>query len=216
MNTEQPSSNIAGNEPVAQHTLAKQRLASHPDAKPEVLEKLGEKDNNELKQRVAENTNTPADTLDKLAVHDSAEVRIAVAENLSTPAPTLEALATDENPDVRYRLAENPETPLPILENLAQDENPYVVARAQDTLNAVQSVADRANDLMIKEHFAEAEAMYRKLVTGLEEYLGSAHPEVGKALHQLAAVVAVQHREDEAKALEVRANAIKSTEGELS
>ena len=216
MNTEPSSTNSAGEPNVAQHTLAKQRLASHPDATPEVLEKLGEKDNDDLKQRVAENANTSTDTLDKLSTHESSDVRIAVAENLSTSGPTLETLATDENPDVRYRLAENPETPLPILEHLAQDENPYVVARAQDTLNAVQSVADRANDLLIKEHYGEAEEMYRKLVSGLEEYLGAAHPEVGKALHQLAAVVAVQHREDEAKALEVRANAIKSTEGELS
>ncbi|MBS1999269.1 MAG: tetratricopeptide repeat protein [Cyanobacteria bacterium SZAS LIN-2] len=149
-------------------------------------------------------------------MNDSAEVRIAVAENSSTPAPTLESLACDENPDVRYRLAENPDTPVPILETLAQDENPYVVARAHDTLNAVQSVADRANDLMLQEHYSEAEELYRKLVTGLEELLGSAHPEVGRALHKLAAVVAIQHREDEAQALEVRANAIKITEGEIS
>lgn len=212
-----PTTANSGNEPVVtQHTLAKQRLASHPEAKPEVLEKLGGVKNDELQARVAENTNTPAETLDKLSMNDSAEVRIAVAENSSTPAPTLESLACDENPDVRYRLAENPDTPVPILETLAQDENPYVVARAHDTLNAVQSVADRANDLMLQEHYSEAEELYRKLVTGLEELLGSAHPEVGRALHKLAAVVAIQHREDEAQALEVRANAIKITEGEIS
>jgi hypothetical protein len=216
MDTEQTTASVGNEPPVTQHALAKQRLASHPEAKPDVLEKLGDRASDEVSERVAENANTPITTLDKLAAHDSAEVRIAVADNQCTPVATIEALAADENPDVRYRVAENPETPVTILESLAEDENPYVVARAEDTLNAVQSVSERANDLMIKEHYAEAEQLYKKLVVGLEENLGAAHPEVGKALHKLAAVLAVQHREDEAMALEVRAKAIKNTEGELS
>jgi hypothetical protein len=199
-----------------QHAQAKTRLASHPDAKPETLEKLSTKGDVDLTQRVAENANTPAATLDKLANHDSSKVRIGVADNLSTPAEIIEVLANDENPDVRYRVAENPDTPVSILENLAADDNPYVVARAQETLEKVQSISERADDLMLKEHYAEAEALYRKLVIGLEEYLGAQHPEVGKALHKLAAVLVPQKREDEAKELEVRANAINSAKGEIS
>jgi hypothetical protein len=216
MDTEQTSSTTGNEPPVTQHALAKQRLASHPDATPEVLEKLGERANDEISERVAENANTPTTTLHKLASHDSSDVRIAVADNQATSVCSMAALAADGNPDVRYRVAENPDTPVAILEALAEDENPYVVARAEDTLNAVQSVAERANDMMIKEHYADAEHLYKKLIAGLEEFLGAAHPEVGKALHQLAAVLAAQHRIDEAKALEVRANAIKSSEGELS
>ncbi len=214
----QPSSSPSGNEPpVTQHTMAKHRLASHPEARPEVLEKLGESGGGaELSERVAENANTPATTLDQLAGHDDTDVRLAVADNQGTSTSTLETLATDANPDVRFRVAENPDAPLAVLESLAEDENPYVVARAEETLNSVQSVAERANDMMIKEHFADAESLYKKLVVGLEEYLGVSHPEVGKALHQLAAVLAAQHRIDEAQALQVRANAIKNSEGELS
>jgi CheY-like chemotaxis protein len=196
--------------------MAKHRLASHPETTPEVLEKLGERGSDQVSERVAENANTPPATLDKLASHDNPDVRVAVADNHGTSAETLEALAADPNPDVRFRVAENPDTPVELLETLAEDENPYVVARAEDTLTAVQSVAERAQDMMIKEHYADAEHMYKKLVVGLEEYLGASHPEVGKALHQLAAVMAAQHRTDEAAALEVRANAIKSSEGELS
>jgi len=216
MDTQQTSSSTGSEPPVTQHTLAKQRLASHPEAKPETLEKLGETGSDAISERVAENANTPAETLDKLATHASVDVRVAVAENQATLGSTLEALAADENPDVRYRLAENPDTPVAILETLAEDENPYVVARAQDTLDAVQSVSMRANDMLLKEHYAEAEELYKKLIIGLEELLGAAHPEVGKALHQLAAVLVAQHREDEAAELEVRANAIKNTEGEIS
>lgn len=216
MDTEQPSTTAGNEPPITQHALAKNRLASHPEASPEVLEKLSESGSDDLSKRVAENPNTAPATLDKLAGHDSAEVRIAVADNHSTPKETLRALAADANPDVRYRLAENMETSVTMLEALAEDENPYVVARAEDTLDAIKSVSDRANDMMIKEHYADAEILYKKLIVGLEEYLGAAHPEVGKALHQLAAVLAAQHREDEAVTLEVRANAIKTSEGELS
>jgi CheY-like chemotaxis protein len=216
MDSEQTSSSVGNEPPVSQHALAKNRLASHPEARPEVLEKLAEHGSDDLAKRVAENPNTTPATLDKLASHESAEVRIAVADNHSTTKETLRALAADENPDVRYRVAENMETSMTLLEALSEDENPYVVARAQDTLDAVQSVAERANDMMIKEHYADAETLYKKLIVGLEEYLGLAHPEVGKALHKLAAVLAAQHRIDEAQAVETRADAIKSSEGELS
>jgi hypothetical protein len=199
-----------------QHAQAKQRLASHPDAKPEVLEKLSDKGGEDLTQRVAENANTAPAILDKLAQHESPKVRIGVADNSCTPSEAMEALAKDENPDVRFRVAENPETAITILEMLAADENPYVVARAQETLEKVQSVSERADDLMLKEHYAEAEALYRKLVSGLEEYLGAQHPEVGRALHKLAAVLVPQKREDEANAIAVRANAINCAKGEIS
>lgn len=213
----QPTPSTTGNEPtLTQHTMAKHRLASHPETRPEVLEKLGKGGSSELLQRVAENANTSSATLDELAGHEASQVRAAVTDNQGTSAETLKTLAGDANPDVRLRIAENPNTPVAILETLAEDENPYVVARAEGTLTAVQSVAERANDLMIKEHYAEAEILYRKLVVGLEEYLGATHPEVGRALHQLAAVLVVQRRIEEARALEVRANAIKNSEGELS
>lgn len=216
MDSQKASASTNSEPSTSAHGLAKQRLASHPETTPEVLDQLCERGNAEVSERVAENANTTSETLDKLAEHCAAEVRGAVAENPGTSASTLETLAGDPNPDVRFRVAENHDAPIAILETLAEDENPYVVARAEDTLNSLQSVGERAHDLFIKEKFGDAEQLYQKLIVGLEEYLGVSHPEVGKALHQLAAVLAAQHRFDEAKALEVRANAILTSEGELS
>jgi Trk K+ transport system NAD-binding subunit len=191
-----------------QFAQAKIRLASHPDTSPEVLNQLAEKDQPELSERVAENAQTTPDTLKKLSGSHSADVRVAVTENKNTPSEILQLLAADENPDVRYRIAENPETPPPILESLAADDNPYVVARAQETLSLMRSLTQQADELLVEECFLEAEEVYTKLVEGLQQMLGVQHPEVGHALHKLAAAQAAQGKNEKALVNETLANMI--------
>src|SRR5262249_28744948 len=132
----------------------------------------------------------------------------AVAENENAAKETLDTLSSDEHPDVRYRLAENANTPADILEKLAEDENPYVASRAADTLKGLSSLSERADELLVKERFDEAESMYRNLVMRLEEALGSSHKEVSFALHKMAAALVGQGKMDEALIVEKRAKAI--------
>ncbi len=115
-------------------TLAKMRLASHPEAKTGSLRKLASHSCENIVTRVAENQNTESDVLEQLAQHPQTEVRIAVAENLNTPSPILLLLVCDENPDVRYSLAENHNVTISILTVLAEDDNPYVADRANRTI----------------------------------------------------------------------------------
>ncbi len=191
-----------------QFAQAKIRLASHPETTSDVLNQLAEKDQPVVAERVAENSQTAPDTLKKLSNSDCSEVRCAVTENKNTPTEILQLLAADENPDVRYKMAENPETPAPILETLKTDENPYVVARAQETLNQMKSLAQQADELLVEERYVEAEEVYMKLVAGLQQMLGGQHHEVGHALHKLAAAQTAQGKTDQALANEKLANAI--------
>lgn len=123
---------------VGAFTLAKHRLASHPEAKAEVLEKLAEKSEPTVVERVAENPQTSIEVLEKLAGHADTGVRGAVTENENTPVETIALLAIDESPDVRYRLAENHNAPLTVLVDLSHDENPYVSNRAEHTLQRIK------------------------------------------------------------------------------
>ena len=192
----------------------KMRLASHPDTAPDVLQRLTDKNEPSVLERVAENSQTAPDTLEQLSSNDSADVRSAVTENKNTPSETLRLLAADENPDVRYRIAENPETPALLLETLAGDHNPYVGARAQETLDHMRSLSQRADEMLVEECFVEAEDLYLKLVAGLEQLLGSQHHEVELALHKLAAAQSAQGKDEEAEASETRANLIQAARDE--
>ncbi|CAN5581750.1 hypothetical protein BH11CYA1_BH11CYA1_26020 [soil metagenome] len=187
-------------------TQAKQRLASHPEAKPEVLEKLSDKSDSEVVTRVAENAQTTASTLEKLSTHESADVRSAVTKNANTSNTVLITLANDENPDVRFELAGNANTPVEILEVLKEDENPYVVDRATRTLKAVKSTLETADEYLLSGAFALAELAYKELIFALESLIGPEHPEVAKARHKLAAALAGQDKQDEALEVEQRAN----------
>jgi hypothetical protein len=184
---------------------AKQRLASYPEASPQVLDKLSDKGCTDVAKRVAENNQAAPETLEKLACHDDSEVRSAVTENANASTDLLNTLAQDENPDVRFELAGNANTPVPILESLKQDENPYVVDRAEKTLNSVRSVLETADDCLMKGEFAQAEELYRKLIAGLECLIGQDHLEVAAARHKLAAALAGQDKTDEATSVEARA-----------
>ncbi|MDP3510317.1 MAG: hypothetical protein Q8T09_20270 [Candidatus Melainabacteria bacterium] len=186
-------------------TQAKQRLASHPEAKPEVLEKLSDKSNSDVVTRVAENAHATPSTLEKLSTHQSPEVRSAVTKNSNTSNQVLTALAHDENPDVRFELAGNAHTPVEILEVLKEDENPYVVDRAEKTLKSVKSVLETADALLISGDFIEAEATYKKLILTLETLIGAEHPEVAAARHKLAAALAGQNKIAESQAVENQA-----------
>jgi len=117
-----------------QFTLAKLRLAAHPQACSEALSRLAKSKIEQVLVRVAENANTPKDVLCDLALSDSAEVRSAVADNQNTPARALFLLAMDKDLDVRYSIAENHNAPLAVLQLLSQDENPYVACRAVSTM----------------------------------------------------------------------------------
>lgn len=186
-------------------TQAKQRLASHPDAKPETLEKLSEKSDSEVVTRVAENAQATASTLEKLSTHESSEVRSAVSKNPNTSTEVLTNLAHDESPDVRFELAGNANTPLEILEVLKDDENPYVVDRAEKTLKSVKSILEQADEMLLSGAFAQAEEAYKTLIVALETLIGADHPEVAKARHKLAAALAGQEKGDEAQVVELRA-----------
>ena len=65
-------------------------------------------------------------------------------------------------------------------------------------------VVEEADRLLVAEDFSAAEDLYRKLVDGLSELLGSQHPEVALALHKLAAAQAAQEKFNEAKSNEDR------------
>lgn len=183
-------------------TQAKQRLASHPEAKPEVLEKLSDTSNSEVVTRVAENAQAMPSTLEKLSTHESAAVRSAVTKNPNTSNEVLTNLAHDEHPDVRFELAGNAHTPVTILEALKEDENPYVVDRAEKTLKAVKSVLETADELLMQCDYAQAEAAYKTLILGLENLIGAEHPEVAAARHKLAAALAGQNKDNESQAVE--------------
>lgn len=120
-------------------TMAKMRLAAHPDAKSAALKKLSKHECESIVVRVAENANTPIDVLEDLARHPSAEVRIALTENDNVPARILLLLAEDEQVDVRYSLAENTNTPLTVLSRLCDDDNPYVAERAKTTISRLRT-----------------------------------------------------------------------------
>jgi hypothetical protein len=195
---------------------AKHRLASHPGTSPDLLNKLAQKDSPELLERVAENAQTTYETLDQLSTNEGHDVRGAVSENQNTSDEALQALASDENPDVRFRMAANAQIPVAVLETLAEDENPYVVARAQETLGKVKSLAQQADEMFLKENFAEAEDLYRKLIAGLQEMLGCEHHEVSEAMHKLAAVLVSQGKSAEAESTEERASLISAVHKEVS
>ncbi|MBP6745160.1 hypothetical protein KA344_07985 [bacterium] len=186
-------------------TQAKQRLASHPEAKPEVLEKLSDKSNSDVVTRVAENAQAMASTLEKLSTHQSPEVRSAVTKNPNTTNEVLTTLAHDENPDVRFELAGNAHTPIEILEVLKDDENPYVVDRAEKTLKSVKSVLETADALLMSGDFVQAEEAYKTLILALETLIGAEHPEVAAARHKLAAALAGQNKGEESQAVEKHA-----------
>ncbi len=186
------------------------RLASHPEASPQLLDKLTETDSQVVLERIAENSQTAPETLDKLSSHDEPTVRSAVVDNENTPASTLQSLSEDEHPDVRFRVAENPQVPAQILENLTEDENPYVAARAQETLKKISSVAQQADQNLLDEKFEEAEMLYRKLVVGLQELLGTEHCEVARMMHKLAATLAAQGKTEAATEVEEQVSHIET------
>lgn len=190
-------------------TAAAKQLASHPQSSAETLEELSHHQHAQVLERVAENAHTSEDVLVELAQHASVEVRSAVADNAHTPAGTVQQLACDEHADVRYRIAENANVPTDVLEQLAGDENPFVVARAQQTLSGVRSVLEQADDLLMQEEFAQAEPLYRQLITDLEHLIGPNHIEVAKTLHKLAASLIGQGNEAAAIETEERAALIK-------
>lgn len=125
-------------------TLAKIRLAAHPNAKAACLSRLAQHSCEQIVIRVAENINTPADILALLSKHQCNEVRIAVAENASTPFLVLMELVEDKNVDVRYSLSENHNVPTTLLTVLLDDENPYIGARARKTLDRIKTTQSPA------------------------------------------------------------------------
>ncbi|MBX9687581.1 MAG: hypothetical protein K2X27_12815 [Candidatus Obscuribacterales bacterium] len=126
-------------------TLAKMRLASHPDAKACILKKLSRHACESIVARVAENANTEVDVLESLLKHPDPNVRIAITENANAPVRILLLLAADQNVDVRYSLSENHNIPPSVLAVLSEDENPYVADRAARTLRRVENAGSSKN-----------------------------------------------------------------------
>lgn len=115
-------------------SLAKLRLAAHPQASSRALSRLAKSKLEQILVRVAENANTPEDVLCDLALSQFSEVRAAVADNPNTPPRALFLLVMDADVDVRYSIAENHNAPAAVLQLLSQDENPYVACRAASTM----------------------------------------------------------------------------------
>ncbi|HEY9676902.1 MAG TPA: tetratricopeptide repeat protein [Drouetiella sp.] len=80
-----------------------------------------------------------------------------------------------------------------------QDSSQFMdCAPPQGELDNSKSVAQRADELLLAEKFAEAEHLYRELCAGLEVLLGPAHHDVAEAKHKLAAALSGQGKTDEA------------------
>ncbi len=178
--------------------------ASIPANSAAALDKLAD----EHPEMAAKNPKTPQDTLEKLAQHESPDVRGAVSENINTATETLQALATDSDPDVRSKLADNPHTPLKVLEALAGDNDPVVYSNANDNLKTWNSLASRADELLLKDCFSEAEQVYRSLLADLEATLGTDNSELIGPLRKLAAALIGQKKIEEADLIQERANNI--------
>jgi hypothetical protein len=204
MSTTNTNSNIGDEKP----GQAERRQASHPNTSASELDKLANSQHPGVAERVAKNANTDASTLARLSNHESFEVRAAVTENTNMSNDTRQLLVSDENAEVRYRMAENANTAVEDLRSLAHDDNPFVLALAQNTLDNLKSVSQRADEMLIQEQFVEAEDFYRKLIQGLEGLLGAEHKEVGLALYKLAAALVGQSKLDEAVTIGIRANII--------
>ncbi len=109
-------------------------LVTNPETPGDVLDDFAHRAPRMIAERVAEHPNAMAETLERLSFHPAGEVRAAVAENRNTPTHVIFALTHDSNPDVRYSIAENHNAPTEALDLLTDDENPYVAYRAHTTL----------------------------------------------------------------------------------
>lgn len=200
-------------------SLAKKRLASHPDTSPEVLDKLADKGGSaDLLERVAENPQTSEDTLKKLASNESEQVRSAVTENPNASIEAIAPLIIDEDPNVRFRIAENANTPLELLEQLIDDDNAYVAERAKQTISNLskeKSVLEQADELLLKGQYELAEKRYCVLLEKLDPLIGGSHLEMASIRHKLAAALEGQGKTAEAVQSEQLAKTIKQAHERL-
>lgn len=100
-----------------------------------------------------------------------------------------------------YRVAGSPGTSFETLNSLPGSE---------ESTENIKSVAQRADELLLAERFAEAEQLYRELIQGLEVLLGPEHADVAEAKHKLAAALGGQGRTAEAIENEENAKIIKA------
>ena len=97
----------------------------HPQASPEIIEKLANKQEVEYECRdnpcisyAISGAVIPIDILEKWSVSDNVGLRAGVAGNPSTPVEILEKLLQDEEGLVKLRIADNPSTPESIIKKL--------------------------------------------------------------------------------------------------
>lgn len=103
-----------------------ERIASHANVTPEILDKLAEDKDDEVRKVVAQNSKTKTETLAKLANDKSEEVRLNVAINNNTMPELLDKLSKDKDLDVRSAVSEHENVTPEILDKLAGDENGIV------------------------------------------------------------------------------------------
>jgi hypothetical protein len=120
----------------------KRLIAASPDTSSSVLHYLIDCGDLFVLEKVAANPSSRTPTLARLCRHEDHQVRMAVAENSSAAQEIYLALCDDPSADVRYTLADNLHAGRTVLERLVQDENPYVSARAQQSLDSLQPVAE--------------------------------------------------------------------------
>jgi hypothetical protein len=115
--------------------LVQAKVAAHPAATPEMLERLSHSSFLSVLRRVAAHPSTSAEVLTRLAGHLDEDVRASVATNLKVPPEVLRTLGTDVSTKVRVRVVQHSQTALEDLQRLWEgDSTPWVREAAQATL----------------------------------------------------------------------------------
>ena len=121
-------------------------LASHPQAPPEILEKLGRSKEPAVRRKVAENPSTPPKVLASLARDAFPTIRLLTASHPSTPAKALAWLAKDGNDAIGAAVRAHPDVPPEALDALARkpysyDERCKAIDHPRTTEETLMSIA---------------------------------------------------------------------------
>lgn len=103
----------------------------------EEMSDLSACDDYRVRRRIAEHPSAWQELLEKMASDSHADVRVAVSEHPATSSQILQRLSEDFSDDVRFAMASNHNLPVAILESFIKDDNPFVVRRAEQTLKRI-------------------------------------------------------------------------------
>ena len=120
----------------AQEESDLKRIAAHPNAPADLINRLAGEPWEDVREIVAENPLLSPETMRRLASDPADSVRYALADNPRLPLDILGILASDPDFEVRCKIARNDNTPLNVLRQLAFDpdsEVRYEVASSRKT-----------------------------------------------------------------------------------